>query len=108
MDALALTPAAGLQRRALSYEEYLALPDENRILEALLSFYVKRLNLGEVLHAPLEVKLWPNGPSREPDIFFIRRERLDRLTTKRFEGAPDLIVEVISPTSVTIDLNKPT
>lgn len=126
MEALTFSPA-GLERRALSYEEYLALPDESRIvewvdgelivhmppapahqrfasiLEALLSLYVKRLNLGEVLHAPLEVKLWPNGPSREPDILFIGRERLDRLTTRRFEGAPDLIVEVISPTSVSID-----
>jgi Uma2 family endonuclease len=61
------------------------------------------MNLGEVFDAPFEVKLWPDGPSREPDALFISRERLPALTSKRFEGAPDLVIEVISPTSVTID-----
>jgi Uma2 family endonuclease len=61
------------------------------------------MNLGEVFDASFEVKLWPDGPSREPDALFISRERLPSLTSKRFEGAPDLVIEVISPISVTID-----
>ena len=113
--------------RTAPYEEYLALPDDGRIvewangeiikhmppgpahqrtsstLEALLKLYVKRLNLGEVFDAPFEVRLWPDGPSREPDVLFVRRERLSLLSDKRFEGAPDLVVEIISPTSVTLD-----
>jgi Uma2 family endonuclease len=114
-------------RRPASYEDYLALPDDgaivewangeifhhmppgpdhqriSSILETLLRLYVKRLSLGEVFDAPFEVKLWPDGPSREPDALFISHERLPSLTSKRFEGAPDLVIEVISPTSVTID-----
>ncbi len=127
MDASPTLAPARPARRSLSYEEYLALPDDGRIvewvngeiirhmpptpthqriasiLETLLKLYVNRLGLGEVFDAPFEVRLWPDGPSREPDILFVGRERLSQMTPKRFEGAPDLIVEVISPTSVTID-----
>ena len=127
MTAPTLERSARATRRPASYEEYLALPDDGRIvewangeiikhmppgpahqrtsstLEALLKLYVKRLNLGEVFDAPFEVRLWPDGPSREPDVLFVRRERLSLLSDKRFEGAPDLVVEIISPTSVTLD-----
>jgi Uma2 family endonuclease len=111
----------------MSYEEYLALPDDGRLIEwvegeiihympttpahqnvvifliKLLSGFIERLNLGRVLAAPVEVKLWPDGPSREPDVLFIGHPRLAQLTDKRFEGGPDLVVEVVSPGSVTID-----
>ena len=127
MTAPTLERSARATRRPAPYEEYLALPDDGRIvewadgeiikhmppgpahqrtsstLEALLKLYVKRLNLGEVFDAPFEVRLWPDGPSREPDVLFVRRERLSLLNDKRFEGAPDLVVEIISPTSVTLD-----
>jgi Uma2 family endonuclease len=127
MEAPAATRPARLKHRPLSYEAYLALPDEGRIVEwangeivyhmppsaphqnivalliTLLRNYVNRTDSGRVMVAPFEVKLWPDGPSREPDILFISRERLEHLGPKRFEGAPDLVVEVISPTSVTLD-----
>lgn len=49
------------------------------------------------------MKLWPGGPAREPDIIFVRSENRSQLTSRRFKGAPDLIVEVVSPGSVTED-----
>ena len=118
-------PRAGRVR--MSYEEYLALPNDGRIVEwvdgelirhmpastahqdivqflvAILRYYVNILSLGRVLAAPYEVKVWPGGPSREPDLLFITYEKVGQLTEKRFEGAPDLVIEVISPGSVTID-----
>ena len=125
------TPAVEKEKRAgkpwQSYEEYLALPDDGRIVEwvngeivkymppstmhqnvlgflgAILRFYVNQLNLGQVLDAPMEVKLWPDGPSREPDLVFVSHARLAQLGPQRFEGAPDLVVEAVSPGSVTID-----
>jgi len=127
MESVMVAEAKRARGERLSYEEYLALPDDGRIVEwvdgeivrhmpttpshqrivafllSLLRAYVFRLQLGEVLLAPLEVKLWPGGPSREPDVLFIGRERLSGLTERRFEGAPDLVVEVISPGSVTLD-----
>jgi Uma2 family endonuclease len=88
------------------YFSHAALDSHQEIVALFISIlrqFVKKLNLGRVILAPFEVKLWPDGPSREPDALFISRERLPSLTSKRFEGAPDLVIEVISPTSVTID-----
>ncbi len=116
-----------LRRQSLSYEEYLALPDESRIIEwangeaifhmpptpthqiissfieKLLGYYVDLLGLGLVLDAPVEVKLWPDGPSREPDLLYLSNEKLSMIGEKRIEGAPDLIVEIVSPASITLD-----
>jgi Uma2 family endonuclease len=55
--------------------------------------FVSARKLGEVLFAPLPVHLWP-GKYREPDLMFLRPERL-RGGPKYPEGA-DLAVEVVS------------
>ena len=116
-----------LATRAASYEAYLALPDDGRLVEwvdgeiiehmppteahqniviylvALLRDYVNQLNLGRVLVAPFPVRLWPDGPVREPDVLFIGRDKLPLSHPARFEGVPDLVVEIVSPASVTLD-----
>jgi Uma2 family endonuclease len=107
----------------MSYESYLELPDDVRaewkdgeaiifmppkkphqrvvqFLFSLLDLYVQALHLGEVGIAPFEVRLGPGGPSREPDLFFTATASLARWTNDRFEGGPDLVVEVISNDSV--------
>jgi Uma2 family endonuclease len=123
----ALTIRATPRRKVrMSYEEYLALPDEgivewvegevifhvpptpfhqsiNYFLSALIGLFAEQLNLGQILIAPVEVKLWPGGPSREPDILFVGHDKLSQIDDKRFNGAPDLVVEIVSPGSVTID-----
>lgn len=115
------------QRSRMSYEEYLdfagdaqivdwvdgevivyMLPtdehqDLSRFLSTLLDSFIQFFELGVLRYAPFEVKLWPDGPSREPDIFFIAKDNLAQLTADRFEGGPDLIVEIISPSSVSED-----
>ena len=48
-------------------------------------------------------KLVPGGPAREPDLLFIAKENFSRLTEDRLEGAPDLVIEVISKNSVKYD-----
>ncbi len=74
-----------------------------RFLSQLLSLFVDLFNLGHVGIAPFEVKLKPDGPAREPDIFFVATENLNRLTEDRLAGPPDLIIEIISPDSVRRD-----
>jgi hypothetical protein len=69
----------------------------------LLNSFIGFFGFGKLLIAPLEVKLWPGGPSREPDIVFIKRENLSKITEQKVEGAPDLVVEIISPGSVSTD-----
>ena len=66
----------------------------------LLYVYASFYRLGTVLPAPTEMKLGPDGPAREPDILFVKRENLDRLTEHRLQGPADLVVEVISTESV--------
>jgi Uma2 family endonuclease len=45
----------------------------------------------------------PGYASREPDILFVAREHLHRLTTHRLEGPADLVVEVASPSTAHMD-----
>ena len=115
------------QRLKMSYEEYLEFAADSRIVEwvegeviiympparehqdlvlflsQLLNLFIQFFDLGVLIVAPFEVKLRPNGPSREPDLIFISQASLSKLTSQRFEGGPDLIIEVISPSSVTED-----
>ncbi len=115
------------KRTKMSYEEYLEYASNTRIVEwvggeaieympagylhqnivsfldALLRSFVQFFQLGRIVIAPFEVKLWENGPSREPDLLFISHDNQDGLKTAHYEGAPDLVVEVVSPGSVSED-----
>jgi Uma2 family endonuclease len=53
--------------------------------------------------APFEMRLIPGQLSREPDILFVARDSLPRLTGQRLEGPADLVVEVVSEESATRD-----
>lgn len=68
-------------------------------LATLLRRFVRRRRLGRVLDAPFQVKLGPDLPGREPDILFVSADRQDRIRRHFFEGAPDLVVEIVSPDS---------
>ena len=67
-------------------------------LNRLLGFFVEAHDLGRLMSGPAQAKL-PNS-GREPDLFFVTRERLGQWQEKYFDGAPDLIIEVISDDSV--------
>jgi Uma2 family endonuclease len=71
-----------------------------RFLAVVFSLYVETLNLGEVLFAPFEMRLRPDRSFREPDLLFVAASHLDRLDGSRVNGPADLVVEVISTTSV--------
>ena len=74
-----------------------------RFLSSLIDSFINYFHLGILRFAPFEVKLWPDGPSREPDILFISKDNLPNLTPKRFQGSPDLIIEIVSTSSVIED-----
>jgi Uma2 family endonuclease len=65
------------------------------LYETLIAF-VKAFAPGKVRFSPLPVRLW-NGKYREPDILYMRKENLHRIT-HYWEGA-DLVMEVVSPTN---------
>jgi Uma2 family endonuclease len=73
------------------------------LLSHLLANYARRFNLGEVLTAPFEMLILSGTSSREPDVLFVSREHADRLTEERVVGLADLVVEVISESSLSRD-----
>lgn len=72
-------------------------------IAAELRNFVKARKLGRVFIAPCEVHLSEESKPVQPDIFFIQQTRLPKRRAPFFEGAPDLVVEVISPSSIRLD-----
>jgi len=64
--------------------------------------FVDERNLGEVYPAPTDVFL-SESHYVQPDLVFVRHERMDIVTERGIEGAPDLIVEVVSPSTALRD-----
>ena len=111
--------------RKLTYQDYAALEDDNRyelldgelilvaspnrdhqlvsvrLLTRMYSF-VEENDLGWVFDAPFDV-LFTDTNVAQPDILFVSREREHILTHANVQGAPDLIVEILSPSSSTRD-----
>jgi len=56
---------------------------------------------GEVLPAPMDVHL-PSGDVVQPDLIFVAKER-QSILQKWVHGSPDLLIEILSPSSVDRD-----
>jgi Uma2 family endonuclease len=64
----------------------------------LLTEYIRRHHLGKVITGDAGFKLESEPDTvLGPDVAFIRRERIAEISTQYFPGAPDLVVEVLSP-----------
>jgi len=70
-----------------------------------LSDFVRQHNLGLVLFSPIDV-YFEETETYQPDIIFISGERLEIIEEERIKGAPDLVVEIISPSTAYYDLRK--
>ena len=65
----------------------------------LLRSFVRERGLGKVMRAPLPIRLWA-GQMREPDVLFLRPDRLQQLAKAGNRAQPegaDLVMEVVSP-----------
>ena len=51
---------------------------------------------GETFHAPVGI-VFPTGEGVQPDIVFVSAERASMLAEMAIEGAPDLVIEILSP-----------
>ena len=104
----------------LTYEDYVLLPnDRNRyeILEGeltvtpapstkhqtasgnlfvLLAHYIKQRDLGKLFYAPIDLIL-ESTSVLQPDLLFVSKPRQRIITEKAIEGAPDLVIEILSP-----------
>lgn len=59
---------------------------------------LEKKGLGKVFIAPTDVALSETDVV-QPDILFISKERLSLITKQNIQGAPDLVVEIVSPES---------
>lgn len=76
-----------------------------RLLLALYEFAEKDRDLGIVLSSPIDVHL-DDADVFQPDIIFVARERLSIIGEQHIEAAPDLIIEILSPSTAYYDLKQ--
>jgi Uma2 family endonuclease len=69
-----------------------------RKLLSLLDAHVTAQHLGEVFMAPFDVVL-TDLDIVEPDLFYISAARAAIVTDQNVRGAPDLVIEVLSPST---------
>ncbi len=68
-----------------------------------LFMFVEQHKLGEVVPSPVDVYL-KDTEVYQPDVVFISKERLGIINEGRIKGAPDLIIEILSPSTGYYDL----
>jgi Uma2 family endonuclease len=108
-----------------TYEDYALLPEDRRYeivdgepfltpapttlhqivsgrLEHVLREFLNRTGVGVMLHAPCDVVLSPHDVV-QPDILIVTAQRKAIIAEKYVAGAPDLVVEILSPSTESRD-----
>lgn len=103
-DDLALFPDDGMRHELVDGEHFMTpapgtghqwvAQNLNRLLDA----FVRQGGLGRVYFAPVDVVFTPHDVV-EPDLLFVSQARLGVITPANVQGAPDLVVEILSPAS---------
>lgn len=118
-------PGIKTRKKVLTYDDYAALtpPDSSNYelhngkiiympsptprhqdvamnLSARMFLHASNKDLGKVFQAPLDTK-FDEINTFQPDILFISKNHLSIIGKKKIEGAPDLVVEILS------ESNKP-
>ncbi len=120
-------PTYQTQKKGFTYQDYLELPDDGQKYEVIngelvmtpapqmihqiisanimdeLRAFVKKKNLGLVLCAPVDV-FFTEINVVQPDILFISTKNSGIMGEKYVSGAPDLLIEIISPASGYYDM----
>jgi Uma2 family endonuclease len=73
-----------------------------RNIAFIIGLYLKTHPIGKVYFAPIGVVL-TDVNAYEPDLIFISKERKSIIAKRGIEGAPDLVVEVLSPGTARYD-----
>jgi Uma2 family endonuclease len=109
-------------RRKLTYDDYILFPEDRQRHEILdgehyvnpapslehqrvaarlhlkIGTFVQAERLGEVFFAPADVLLSQHDIV-QPDLLFVSNERAGILTKANVQGAPDLVIEILSDSS---------
>jgi Uma2 family endonuclease len=74
-----------------------------RLLVAIANYLDAHPGAGEVFSAPLDTVFTPSDVV-EPDLLLVAGDQLDILTEPNVQGAPALVIEILSPGTKTQDL----
>jgi Uma2 family endonuclease len=99
-------PTSGTTRYEIIDDELVVTPAPTSRHQEIVTNLVTELNvfvrshgLGKTFASPLDV-LFDEGDYLEPDIVFVRRDHAGFITDRGVEGGPpDLVVEVLSPST---------
>lgn len=72
------------------------------ILHLMIGTFVRERSLGKVYFSPFDVVLSDTNVV-QPDLLFVSNERADIITPDNVQGAPDLVVEILSPATAERD-----
>lgn len=82
-------------------------PKHQRIamnLSFLFRAFLKDHDIGLILAGPIDVILSPRHTVVQPDLVFVAKDRMEALLTDTaIVGAPDMVVEILSPSTAQID-----
>ena len=124
-----VTPAdwiPGPRQGSWTYDDYAALPDDGQRYEIVngvllmtpapspdhqsiavrLTYYlfmhIELAGLGRVFSGPIDVELGPKNVF-QPDVVILLNTHLNKVAAKKIVGAPDLVVEIASPSTAVVD-----
>jgi Uma2 family endonuclease len=89
--ALSMTPAPSPRHQRVSLK-----------LSMLLENHAVSHGLGQVFSAPVDCIL-SDSTVVQPDVLLVETSRLESVSSRGIEGAPALVIEILSPSSIEID-----
>jgi Uma2 family endonuclease len=102
-------PDDGMRHELIDGEHYVTpapRPKHQRVsfrISFQVGMYLEEHPMGRMYYAPLDVFL-TDFDCVEPDLLYVSREREQRQMTEDYlEGAPDLVVEILSPSTKRFD-----
>ena len=84
------------------------IPYHQEVLRKLgfkILVFLEKKNLGHLYYAPLDV-YFSDSDVYQPDIIFIKKEREEIIGDTKIDGAPDMVIEILSPSTAYYDLRN--
>lgn len=70
-----------------------------------ISLLLRKNKIGEIRIAPFDVHL-SKQDILQPDILFVKNENISKIKTRGLFGAPDLVIEILSPSTSQLDYEE--
>ncbi len=89
-----LTPSPGTDHQGVSFE-----------LSGMLRDFLRKHKIGRAFAAPMDV-VFDKWNVCQPDLLFVSNERASIITSAAVRGAPDMVMELLSPSNSYYDVTK--